>query len=47
VQSTTNLALNPLQWIDLTNFVASATNFIFLDQTATNYPARFYRVVSP
>ena len=47
VQATTNLAANPGAWIDLTNFVASATNFVFLDRSATNLPLRFYRAVSP
>jgi parallel beta-helix repeat protein len=47
VQATTNLAANPIAWSDLTNFTASATNFIFLDRSATNFPRRFYRAVSP
>ncbi len=47
VQATTNLGANPIPWIDLTNFSAGATNFIFADRSATNYAARFYRVVSP
>jgi parallel beta-helix repeat protein len=47
VQAATNLGANPIGWTDLTNFTASATNFIFLDRSATNLPQRFYRVVSP
>ena len=47
VQATTNLAGNPVPWVDLTNFPASATNYIFLDRSATNLPRRFYRAVSP
>jgi hypothetical protein len=47
IQATTNLAIVPILWVDLTNFTASATNFLFLDRTATNRPMRFYRVVSP
>ena len=47
VQAATNLGANPVAWQDLTNFTASATNFIFLDRSATNLPRRFYHVVSP
>ena len=47
VQAATNLGANPIAWTDLTNFTASATNFIFLDRSATNFPRRFYRAVSP
>lgn len=47
VQATTNLGATPILWLDLTNFVASVTNYSFLDRTATNFPHRFYRVVSP
>jgi hypothetical protein len=47
VQSSTNLGANPIPWVNLTNFVAGATNFMFLDRSATNYRSRFYRVVSP
>lgn len=47
VQATTNLGGNPVPWIDLTNFAASATNYRFLDRAATNLPRRFYRVISP
>jgi parallel beta-helix repeat protein len=47
VQAATNLAANPIAWTDLTNFIASATNLIFLDRNATNFPRRFYRIVSP
>ncbi|MBC8097187.1 MAG: right-handed parallel beta-helix repeat-containing protein [Akkermansiaceae bacterium] len=47
IQATTNLAGNPAPWMDLTNFVATTTNFNFLDRTSTNFPRRFYRAVSP
>lgn len=47
IQATTNLALQPIPWSDLTNFVAGTTNYLFLDRAATNHPMRFYRVVSP
>jgi len=47
IQAATNLALNPIPWIDLTNFTATNSPFTFTDHTATNYPLRFYRVVSP
>jgi hypothetical protein len=47
VQATTNLGAAPVVWVDLTNFTASATNHAFLDRAATNFPRRFYRVVSP
>jgi hypothetical protein len=47
VQAATNLAVEPILWTDLTNLTASGTNFSFLDRSATNYRARFYRVVSP
>jgi hypothetical protein len=47
VQSATNLAANPLIWTGLTNFVAIATNYSFIDHLATNFHARFYRVISP
>lgn len=47
VQATTNLGATPVMWTDLTNFTAPVTNFLFRDRSATNYPLRFYRVVSP
>ena len=47
IQAATNLALNPIPWIDLTNFTATNSPFTFTDRTATNYRLRFYRVVSP
>ena len=47
IQATTNLALNPIPWIDLTNFTAANSPFNFTDRTATNFHVRFYRVVSP
>jgi len=47
VQAATSLGVHPSAWTDLTNFVASATNFIFLDRASTNFPRRFYRVISP
>jgi len=47
VQATTNLASNPIQWVNLTNFTATNASLVFTDRTATSYHARFYRVVSP
>ncbi len=43
IQATTNFQV----WVDLTNFTASATNFLFLDPAATNHPYGFYRIKSP
>ena len=47
IQATTNLATNPVPWVDLTNFSAAGSSLTFTDRTATTFPARFYRVVSP
>lgn len=47
IQATTNLAGNPVPWISLTNFTSTTASLLFTDFTATNFPARFYRVVSP
>ena len=47
IQAATNLAANPIGWVNLTNFTAANTSLIFTDRTATPYPARFYRVISP
>jgi hypothetical protein len=47
IQATTNLAANPIPWIDLTNFTATNSPLQFSDRFATNYRMRFYRVVSP
>jgi len=47
IQAATNLGANPIAWIDLTNFTPTASSLTYTDRTATNYPARFYRVVSP
>jgi hypothetical protein len=47
VQSATNLAAVPIIWINLTNFVAGGTNVPFVDHSATDSRARFYRVISP
>ena len=47
VQATTNLSGNPIPWTDMTNFTASATNFVFLDRSARDFANRFYRVISP
>ena len=47
IQAATNLAANPIAWVNLTNFTATNTSLIFTDRTATPYPARFYRVISP
>ena len=47
IQATTNVGTNPIPWVDLTNFTATLSSLIFTDRSATNYRARFYRVVSP
>ena len=47
IQATTNLAANPIPWVNLTNFTANNGSLLFTDRTSTSYPARFYRVVSP
>jgi len=47
IQAATNLAANPIAWVDLTNFTAITSIFIFSDHSATNTPQRFYRAVSP
>jgi hypothetical protein len=47
IQAATNLVANPIPWIDLTNFAAANSSLTFTDRTATNFRARFYRVVSP
>ena len=47
IQTATNLAANPIAWTDLTNFAADNSPITFTDLLATNFPARFYRVVSP
>jgi hypothetical protein len=46
VQAATNLAANPVPWVDLTNFTATNSPFNFTDGSATNYRLRFYRIVS-
>ena len=46
IQANTNLATT--NWLTLTNFTAgTAPVFHFTNNTATNYPQRFYRMVSP
>jgi hypothetical protein len=47
IQAATNLAANPVSWVNLTNFMATNASLMFTDRTVTSYPARFYRVVSP
>jgi hypothetical protein len=47
IQLTTNLAASPVMWADLTNFLATNPSVRILDGTATNSPARFYRIVTP
>ena len=47
IQAATNLATNPVPWIDLTNFTPASASLLFTDRTATNFRVRFYRVVSP
>ena len=46
IQAATNLA-PPTYWTNLTGFTATASVFSFVDPGATNYPNRFYRVISP
>ena len=46
IQTATNLAANPINWMTLTNFTATNIVFNFSDIRASNM-ARFYRVVSP
>ena len=47
IQATTNLGAKPVAWVDLTNFTAITATLNFTDRTATNFPRRFYRVISP
>ena len=47
VQATTNLAANPVQWVNVTNFTATSVSLVYTDRTATSYHSRFYRVISP
>jgi hypothetical protein len=44
LQASTNL--NSSAWIDLISFTNSQATFPFTDTTATNFPQRFYRVVT-
>jgi hypothetical protein len=46
IQAATNLTA-PMTWTNLTNFTATGSLFQFVDPSATNYRARFYRVVPP
>jgi parallel beta-helix repeat protein len=47
LQAATNLAANPVPWVNVTNFTATNISMTFTDRAATSYHARFYRVVSP
>ena len=47
LQGTANLGADPIPWLDLTNFTAPSSPIQFIDRSASNYPARFYRVISP
>jgi parallel beta-helix repeat protein len=47
IQATTNLAANPVPWVNVTNFTATNIAMTFTDRAASSYRARFYRVVSP
>jgi hypothetical protein len=47
IQATTNLAGNPVPWVNLTNFTPTTVSLLFTDRTATNYRVRFYRATSP
>ena len=46
IQAATNLAA-PITWTNLTSFTAAGSLYQFVDPSAINYRARFYRVVSP
>ena len=43
IRASTNL----LDWLALTNLIATNNSFQIIDSTATNYPRRFYRAVQP
>jgi mannan endo-1,4-beta-mannosidase len=45
--ASTNLALQMANWSVLTNATFSGGVFTFTDKQATNFPRRFYRVVTP
>ena len=45
--ASTNLALQMASWLVLTNTTFSGGVFTFTDKQTTNYPRRFYRVVTP
>ena len=45
--ASTNLAQPMAGWSVLTNATFSGGVFTFTDKQATNYPRRFYRVVTP
>jgi len=47
LQATTNLAANPIPWVNLTNFTATNVSFLFTDRMTATYRYRFYRVISP
>jgi parallel beta-helix repeat protein len=47
IQATTNLATNPIPWVNLTNFTATNVSLIYTDHAASSFHARFYRVTSP
>jgi mannan endo-1,4-beta-mannosidase len=47
VLASTNLTLPPAAWSVLTNATLSGGVFTFTDRQTTNYPRRFYRVVTP
>ena len=46
ILANTNVA-NPLSWVEVTNGTFAGGTFSFTDVGSTNYPRRFYRVVSP
>jgi hypothetical protein len=47
ILASTNLGLPRTNWLALTNAVFSGGVFTFTDRQATNYPLRFYQVVTP
>jgi hypothetical protein len=46
IQATTNLA-DPTSWVTIATNPPTSSTFNFTDPNASQFPARFYRVVSP
>jgi titin len=47
IQLATNFSTNPIAWTDLTNFFATKATNQIIDKSATNFPQRYYRAVTP